>query len=177
VLVGSIGARFTPPFVGALAASKSALATLSEALRQELAPWEIRVVAIEPASIRTEAVGKLEHDAQALMGQAAPNGRALYQNAFRRFVATFAAQHEQPGSPPEVVAEAVAHALTTPQPRARYLVGKNARRMAVLAAALPSPVLDALRRRQAHQPAPGSRVPASEAPHAADGRPELSLQQ
>jgi NAD(P)-dependent dehydrogenase (short-subunit alcohol dehydrogenase family) len=177
VMIGSIGARFTPPFVGPLAASKSALATLGEALRQELAPWGIRVVVIEPASVRTEAVGKLQHDAQQLLDQAAPDGRALYQDAFGRLVATFTAQHEH-GSPPEVVAAAVAHALTTSQPRTHYLVGKHARRMAILAAALPTPVLDALRRRQAHQPAPGSRMPTPEATHAAaDGRSELSRQQ
>jgi NAD(P)-dependent dehydrogenase (short-subunit alcohol dehydrogenase family) len=111
IMIGSIGARFTPPFVGPLAASKSALATIGEALRQELAPWDIRVVVVEPASVRTEAVGKLERDARQLMDRATPTGRALYQDAFRRLVATFAAQHEK-GSPPEVVAEAVAHALT-----------------------------------------------------------------
>jgi NAD(P)-dependent dehydrogenase (short-subunit alcohol dehydrogenase family) len=169
IMIGSIGARFTPPFVGALAASKSALATLGEALRQELAPWDIRVVLIEPASVRTEAVDKLNHDAQQLLDRATPDGRALYQDAFRRLVATFAAQHDQ-GSPPEVAARAVAHALTTPQPRAHYLVGKNSRRMAILAAALPTPVLDALRRRQAHQPAPGSRVPTPQATQTAAGR-------
>jgi NAD(P)-dependent dehydrogenase (short-subunit alcohol dehydrogenase family) len=168
IMIGSIGARFTPPFVGPLAASKSALATIGEALRQELAPWDIRVVVVEPASVRTEAVGKLERDARQLMDRATPTGRVLYQDAFRRLVATFAAQHEQ-GSPPEVVAEAVAHALTTPQPRARYLVGKNSRRMAILAATLPTPVLDALRRRQAHQPAPGSRVPTPPAAQTAAG--------
>jgi NAD(P)-dependent dehydrogenase (short-subunit alcohol dehydrogenase family) len=159
VLIGSIGAQFTPPFVGPLAASKSALATLGEALRQELAPWDIRVVLIEPASVRTEAVGKLNHDAQQLLNQATPTGRALYQDAFRRLVATFAAQHDH-GSPPEAAAEAVTRALTTPRPRAHYLVGKNSRRMAILATALPTPVLDTLRRKQAHQPAPGSRVPS-----------------
>jgi NAD(P)-dependent dehydrogenase (short-subunit alcohol dehydrogenase family) len=176
VMISSIGSRFTPPFVGALAASKSALATMGEALRQELAPWGIRVVVLEPASVRTEAVGKLERDAQQLMDQAAPTGRALYQDAFRRLVATFAAQHDQ-GSPPEVAAEAVARALTTPGPRARYLVGRNARRMAVLAAALPTPLLDTLRRRQTHQPAPGSRLPAQKAAKAGVGdRTELSRQ-
>jgi hypothetical protein len=132
----------------------------------QLVVLDIRVVVIEPASVRTEAVGKLERDAQELLDQAGPHGRALYQDAFGRLVATFAAQHEQ-GSPPEVVAEAVAHALTTPAPRARYLVGKHAHGMAILAAALPTPVLDALRRRQAHQPAPGSRMPTPEATHAA----------
>lgn len=109
VMVGSIGDRFTPPFVGPLGASKSSLATLSEALRQELAPWNIRVALIEPGSIHTEAVAKV-----------------------------------------------ITHALTTTRPRARYLAGKNARRMAVAAAVLPTPAQDALRRRLTHQPAPGS---------------------
>ena len=62
----------------------------------------------------------------------------------------------------------MAHALTTPQPRARYLVGKNSRCVAILAT-LPTPVLDALRRRQAHQPAPGSRVPTPPAAQTAAG--------
>jgi NAD(P)-dependent dehydrogenase (short-subunit alcohol dehydrogenase family) len=95
-----------------------------------------------------------QHDAQQLLDQAPPDGRALYQDAFRRLVGTFAAQHEH-GSPPEVVAEAVAHALTTSQPRTHYLVGKHARRMAILATALPTPVLDAL---QAGPPA-RTRIP------------------
>jgi NAD(P)-dependent dehydrogenase (short-subunit alcohol dehydrogenase family) len=155
VMVGSIGDRFTPPFVGPLGASKSSLATLSEALRQELAPWNIRVVLIEPGSIHTEAVAKLGSDAEQVMSRATPAGRALYQDAFRRFVAAFAGLHAH-GSPPEAVAKVIAHALTTTRPRARYLAGKNSRRMAVAAAVLPTPAQDALRRRLTHQPAPGS---------------------
>jgi NAD(P)-dependent dehydrogenase (short-subunit alcohol dehydrogenase family) len=157
IMIGSIGARFTPPFVGPLAASKSALATMGAALRQELAPWDIRVVLIEPASIRSEAVDKLHSDAAHLMSQTQPAQRALYQEAFYRLVDTFGARHQH-GSPPEVVANAVARALTTSQPRARYLVGKNSRQMAILAAALPTPVLDRLRRKLSSQPAPGSQV-------------------
>jgi NAD(P)-dependent dehydrogenase (short-subunit alcohol dehydrogenase family) len=152
VLIGSIGARFTPPFVGPLAASKSALATMGAALRQELAPWGIHVVVIEPASIRTEAVDKLHSDAVRLMSQAKPAQQGLYEVAFYRLVDTFGARHQQ-GSPPEVVAEAVTRALTTAHPRARYVVGKNSRQMAVLAAALPVPVLDRLRRKLSGQPA------------------------
>jgi len=157
VMVGSIGARFTPPFTGPLAASKSALTTLAEALRQELAPWNIRVVVIEPASIRTDAVGKLRSDAAQLISQADPGPRALYEDSFQRMVTAFTALHDK-GSPPDVAARAIARALAAPRPRARYLTGKNSRRMAILAAALPTPVLDALRRRMTHQPAPGSRA-------------------
>jgi NAD(P)-dependent dehydrogenase (short-subunit alcohol dehydrogenase family) len=157
VMVGSIGTRFTPPFTGPLAASKSALTTLAGALRQELAPWNIRVVVIEPGSIRTDAVGKLRSDAAQLIGQADPGQRALYEDSFQRMVTAFSALHDK-GSPPGVAAGAIARALAVPRPRARYLTGKNSRRMAVLAAALPTPVLDALRRRMTHQPAPGSRA-------------------
>jgi NAD(P)-dependent dehydrogenase (short-subunit alcohol dehydrogenase family) len=159
VMIGSIGARFTPPFVGALAASKSTLATMCEALRQELAPWGIRVILVEPASIRTDALDKLDRDAGQLMSQTPPAERVLYEKAFGRLVHTFEAQHVK-GSPPAVVARAVAHALTTPRPRARYLTGKNSLRMALAARLLPTPAQDALRRRIAGQPAPGSQAAA-----------------
>jgi NAD(P)-dependent dehydrogenase (short-subunit alcohol dehydrogenase family) len=162
VLIGSIGSRFTPPFTGPLSASKSAIATMAEALRQELAPWGIGVVLIEPASVHTEAVDKVAPAAERLLQQADPGTRGLYEDDYRRFVRIGLAR-ERNGSPPEVVARAVARALAVPRPHARYLVGKDSRPMAALAAALPTPVLDALRRRIGHQPAPGSRA-ASPAP-------------
>jgi NAD(P)-dependent dehydrogenase (short-subunit alcohol dehydrogenase family) len=155
VMIGSIGARFTPPFVGPLATSKSALATLSDALRQELAPWGIGVSVIEPGSIRSEAVDKLEADARAVLDDATPQGRDLYESAFLHLVAFFSGIHQK-GSSPDVVAHTVEHALRAARPRSRYLSGKNARPMATVARLLPVPVQDGLRRKLAHQPAPGS---------------------
>jgi NAD(P)-dependent dehydrogenase (short-subunit alcohol dehydrogenase family) len=157
VMIGSIGTRFTPPFIGPLAASKSTLVTLSAALRQELAPFGIRVVLVEPGSIHSEAVGKLDDDARQVLSQASPDGRALYQDAFLNLVGFFSALHHH-GSPPGEVAKTVERALTTPRPRASYLTGKNARRMALAAAVLPPAAQDALRRRIAHQPARASRA-------------------
>lgn len=155
VMIGSIGARFTPPFIGPLAASKSTLTTMSDALRQELAPWGVRVTVVEPGSIRSEAVGKLESDARTVLDEASEEGRALYQDAFLHLVGFFAGLHER-GSSPDVVAETVERALRASRPRPRYLSGKNARRMATIARLLPVPAQDALRRRLAGQPAPGS---------------------
>jgi NAD(P)-dependent dehydrogenase (short-subunit alcohol dehydrogenase family) len=157
VMIGSIGARFTPPFVGPLAASKSTLTTMSNALRQELAPWDIRVTLVEPGSIRSEAVDKLERDARAVLNDTTQDGRALYENAFLHLVGFFAGMHHK-GSSPDVVAETVEHALRAAHPRTCYLSGKNARRMAMTARLLPVPIQDALRRKLAHQPAPGSLV-------------------
>jgi NAD(P)-dependent dehydrogenase (short-subunit alcohol dehydrogenase family) len=157
VVIGSIGDRLAMPFAGVLCASKAAIASLAEALRQELAPWDVRVVLIEPASIHTEAVDKLERDARRAVADFPASGRALYQDAYQRMVATFAAG-EREGSPPEVVAATVAKALAARWPRARYLVGKDARRLATLAAVAPTRAFDALRRRMFRLPAPGSRA-------------------
>ena len=38
-------------------------AALADALRQELAPWRVKVVVIEPASINSSAVGNVTRDA------------------------------------------------------------------------------------------------------------------
>jgi NAD(P)-dependent dehydrogenase (short-subunit alcohol dehydrogenase family) len=155
VMIGSIGARFTPPFVGPLAASKSALATMTDALRQELAPWGIGVTLVEPGSIRSEAVSKLESDARAVLDDVRQDGRGLYENAFLHLVGFFAGIHEK-GSSPDVVAATVEHALRTSRLRTSYLSGKNARRMATTARLLPAPAQDTLRRKLARQPAPGA---------------------
>ena len=48
VMIGTIGTRFTPPFAGALVGAKAALTALGDALRQELAPWGVRVVVVQP---------------------------------------------------------------------------------------------------------------------------------
>jgi len=157
IMIGSIGVRFTPPFVGPLAASKSTLTTMSNALRQELAPWDIRVTLVEPGSIRTDAVDKLEGNARAVLNDMTQDGRALYENAFLHLVRFFAGMHQK-GSSPDVVAETVEHALRAAHARTCYRSGKNARRMAMTARLLPVPIQDALRRRLAHQPAPGSLV-------------------
>ena len=82
VMVSTIGVRFTPPFAGPLDATKAALAALADALRQELAPWGVRVVVIEPASINSGAADKVFRDAAAVMATAGPQGRALYADTF-----------------------------------------------------------------------------------------------
>jgi NAD(P)-dependent dehydrogenase (short-subunit alcohol dehydrogenase family) len=153
VMIGSIADRLTPPFVGPLAASKHALLALTEALRLELAPWDIRVVLIEPGNIRTEAGGKFARDAAATLQQFDSTGRVLYADAFRSMTTRFGARHEL-GSDPDVVAAVVTKAIEASRPRARYLVGKDALRFA-LAAKLPPFVLDPLRRRIFGLPRPG----------------------
>jgi NAD(P)-dependent dehydrogenase (short-subunit alcohol dehydrogenase family) len=103
VMIGSIGVRVIPPYVGPLAASKSELDTLANALRQELALWNIGVSTVDPASIHSEAVGKLDQDLENLLVAAMPSRRSLYEESLRRLVRIFARQYRA-GSP-EVAAK------------------------------------------------------------------------
>jgi NAD(P)-dependent dehydrogenase (short-subunit alcohol dehydrogenase family) len=153
-VVSTIGVRFNPPFAGALDATKAALTALADALRQELAPWGMRVVLIEPASINSGAADKVTRDAAAVMAAASPQGRALYEGTFAQMIAVMQ-RRESNGSPPEVAAATIARALTAARPRSVYLTGKDSRRLAMMSR-LPAPVLDGLRRRIFRLPAPGS---------------------
>jgi len=51
VNIGSISGLVTTPFAGAYCASKSALHSLSEALRMELSPFGITVVTVQPGAV------------------------------------------------------------------------------------------------------------------------------
>src|SRR5690606_5686474 len=53
VNIGSTGSRVTPPFMGAYTGSKHALAAINDAMRQELKPWKMHVVLLEPGAIAT----------------------------------------------------------------------------------------------------------------------------
>ena len=154
VVVGTIGVRFNPPFAGALDASKAALTALADSLRQELAPWDIRVVLVEPATINSGAAEKVARDAAAAMTAASPERRALYQTTFAEMLKVMT-RREGNGSPPDVAAATITRALTADRPRAIYLTGKDSRRLALLSM-LPTSILDAAKRRVFGLPAPGS---------------------
>jgi NAD(P)-dependent dehydrogenase (short-subunit alcohol dehydrogenase family) len=124
VLMGSIGGRSALPFLGPYAASKHALEAFADVLRVELAPWGIAVAIVEPASVKTAIWTKGAAQAETMQQAVEPEAVALYAERIRRFRAV--ALKRGPGIDPDVVARAVEHALTSPRPKARYVVGRDA---------------------------------------------------
>jgi len=125
VFVGSIAGKSALPFLGPYAASKHALEAVADSLRLELRPWGIGVSIVEPGSIKTPIWARGAAKADELLGSD-PRAAELYGErvaAFRRV----AAKRGAGGAPAEKVAEVVESALTGERPRARYLVGKDAR--------------------------------------------------
>jgi plasmid stabilization system protein ParE len=104
----------------------------------ELAPWGLHVAVVEPGTIATEMPRKLRRDADYVLASLPPEGRERYGKALDTYVRTLAA-HAHNGTPPEVVAAAVVHALTSPRPRIRYTAGAPADAPAAATATRPGP--------------------------------------
>ena len=65
--MGSISGLVTTPFAGAYCASKAALHSLSEAMRMELAPFNIQVVTIQPGAIASSFGSSAESSLDSVM--------------------------------------------------------------------------------------------------------------
>jgi NAD(P)-dependent dehydrogenase (short-subunit alcohol dehydrogenase family) len=123
VFVGSIAGKSALPFLGPYAASKFGLEAIADSLRVELRPWGIAVSIVEPGSIKTPIWTKGAERADALRS---PEADALYGASIERFRA-LALKRGLNGIEADAVARVVEHALTAPRPKARYLVGRDAR--------------------------------------------------
>jgi NAD(P)-dependent dehydrogenase (short-subunit alcohol dehydrogenase family) len=143
VLVTSIGGIFAAPIIGPYAASKHALEAIGDALRVELRPWGIGVSIVEPGAVATEIFAKSRTLADEIIAGIGPEARERYEAAARAVVDRFNG-FERSAIPADRVAERIEHALLARRPRARYLVGADARVLAFLSRIVPTPWRDAL---------------------------------
>jgi len=125
VQVSSIGGLAAFPLTGIYHASKWALEGLSESLRQEVEPFGIRVLMVEPSGFRTDWAGSS-------MDRADPI--AAYDE-IESIAARRAAQREenngqQPGNP-ELAAQALLGTLDRSDPPFRLLLGNVAYDVAI----------------------------------------------
>lgn len=120
VNLSSIVGKFTFPGSGVYAAAKYAVEGITDALRMELAPFGIRVVAIRPGPIATEfnEVGnKLTGD---LMARTDPDYKPIYQTAGAATGKMFAGL-SIPG--PDLIADLILEAVLSDAPKAVYSAG------------------------------------------------------
>lgn len=134
VHIGSIAGRVTGAGIGPYSASKHALEALNWAMRAELTPTTgMTSSLVEPGEIRTsiwdKAAGQLGRAEEALRAAGLHERYGFLMDRQRGFVDSGASN----GIDAARVADAVHHALTSPTPRARYLVGRDARTAAMIA--------------------------------------------
>jgi NAD(P)-dependent dehydrogenase (short-subunit alcohol dehydrogenase family) len=128
------------PYLGVLSASKAALESVTDALRSELRPFGISVSIIEPGAMQTEIFKKSAASAQEVRQQLPGELLQLYAPALTALAKALANQSLEA---PDVVVAAIVHALTSRNPRTRYLAGRGTRIVGILRL-LPDRVRDGL---------------------------------
>jgi NAD(P)-dependent dehydrogenase (short-subunit alcohol dehydrogenase family) len=145
VNIGSIAGRIALPIIGAYSMSKFALRAMTHAMRLELDAAGIDVTVVEPGAIATPIWKKSGDAANALEATLAHPALPYYRAHLDAFRAV-TGEAERHAVTADAVARAVEHALTAKRPRPHYLVGRDARLRAALAAMLPQGALDSLHR-------------------------------
>ncbi len=140
VLISSIGGRIAFPMNGAYHVAKFGIEAAGDVLRQELRPWGIFVSIVEPGSIKTPIWERSDREIDALV-ERAPETEELYAKPLAA-VRRASKRLGERGIPPERVAEVIERALTARRPRARYLVGADAKFQARAKVVIPTPIWD-----------------------------------
>jgi NAD(P)-dependent dehydrogenase (short-subunit alcohol dehydrogenase family) len=125
--VSSMGGKFGEPLGGWYHATKFAVEGLSDSIRPELSPFGIQVVVIEPGAIRTEW-GQIAAD-----NLLATSGQGPYAEHAQLVAGVLGSTSSlaERASSPDVVADAIAKAVTARRPRTRYAIGSGAKPMVV----------------------------------------------
>lgn len=115
VNMSSIGGLIALPFQGFYSAAKFAVEGYSEALRQEVWPFGIDVVLIEPSDVRTGFTNRRRI--------VAAHAESSPYRVHARAVLAVAERDERTGSDPTRVAGLLAHIVSARRRRFRYTVG------------------------------------------------------
>ena len=147
VHIGSIAGRVSSPGFGPYAASKHALEAFAESQRHEFARsgTPIKVSLIEPGEIATAIWDKAEAVNEEADRRLDDAGRRRYGwliDQGRGFVE----EGREKGIPASKVAEVVEQALTATKPKARYLVGQDAKLAGHVVTRMPDRARDAFTR-------------------------------
>jgi NAD(P)-dependent dehydrogenase (short-subunit alcohol dehydrogenase family) len=115
VNVSSIGGRFTFPLMGIYNSTKYAVESISDALRNELAPFGVAVSIVEPGPIATEFNDVAMETINVERFSGSPY-EAIVARADK-----FRAKFESGASRPEVTTRAIVHACVARRPGIRYV--------------------------------------------------------
>lgn len=143
VFVSSVSGRISTPMTGAYNASKFALEALADAWRLELKPWGISVSLVEPAMTDTDMWRKAPEQQATAEGDMAPEHRELYSrhlDGVRRTIPRM----QRMAKPVDGVAASIELALTAARPKARYVVGLDAKAQAATVPLLPQRLRDVI---------------------------------
>lgn len=126
--ISSLAGRIGFPLSSAYVSSKFALEGLVESLRYEVQPYGILVSLIEPGVTKTNFVNNMKLGKNVITSSNSGNDDSPYVEIIQKRISAFKPRFEK-GSSTSEVADIVLQAVTSDNPKARYLVGEDALKM------------------------------------------------
>lgn len=125
VNISAITGRISFPGISAYSSTKFAIEAFSESMAYELKPFGMNVVLIEPGTIKTNIMNSSITAKNALDSK-----NSHYRELTHKVYTVFKSMQEH-AAPPEEVARTILHAVSTKNPKRRYLVGSAKEKMAI----------------------------------------------
>ena len=135
IMIGSIGGRLSGPILGGYGAAKHGLVGLSSSLRAELAPFNIKVLLIEPGAIATPIWDRGRAAGDELQSRDS-GANARYADQIEA-ATKMAKRLAESGPDPSVPAKIILDALQSKNPPPRQVVGREAKVVAAMVRVLP----------------------------------------
>ncbi|OED00833.1 oxidoreductase [Rhizobium sp. YK2] len=139
--ITSVGGKIHTPLGAWYHGTKFALEAISDCLRLEVQPFGIDVVVIEPGGIKTQWASIAADKLRQTSGQ---GPYAVQVNAMALTMVGEAAVKRQ--SPPQIVADTIAKAVTAAKPKTRYAIGFGAKPMIFMRSILSDRAFDSMMR-------------------------------
>ncbi|OQX95001.1 short-chain dehydrogenase [candidate division KSB1 bacterium 4572_119] len=136
VNIGSVSGILTTPFAGAYCSSKAALHSISDALRMELMPFNIKVITVQPGAIESNFGKRADQGVLENIGQSSMYGTiidSIHQRA--------KASQENP-TPADLFAKKLVSELGKKNPKITIRLGKGAYALPALKRLIPERFLD-----------------------------------
>ena len=128
------------PFTGIYNASKFAVEAISDALRVELAPFNIRVIVVEPGPVNTEFFEVAEREAESTVDV----DSNPYRQVLEEMRETMTDSSAKIAWTPEQTAQTIVRAIAAQSPAARYTAFSGGQLALGLMTSLPTRLSDRL---------------------------------
>jgi short-subunit dehydrogenase len=124
VNVSSLAGLISLPLIGAYSAAKHALEAISDALRMELWDTNIKIITINPGVIKTSIYDILKTKVDDII---ANNKHSKFIGSYNKYFI----KRNSAGLKPSVVANAISNAISSPNPKQKYVVVSTKEKLSV----------------------------------------------
>jgi NAD(P)-dependent dehydrogenase (short-subunit alcohol dehydrogenase family) len=146
VNVSSLMGRVAMPLLGAYSLSKHALEAMSDVLRLELVSEGMHVAVVQPGAVATPMTDAMPHLLETSRLKLTHEQQTRYARLYTGMMRTLQKQ-AQSAMPPEIIADCIVHALTSPKPKTRYAPGAAVKGLMLMRRLAPDTIGDAILRR------------------------------